>query len=159
MKKHDYQIFLDWTGNTGNGTTNYKAYLRNYTIRIDGKPDINGSSDPSFRGDKNRHNPEELFLASISSCHMLWYLHLCSLDGVTVVDYRDSAIGVMIEKDRGSGYFKSVTLQPEVIILEPHKREKAKKLHHKANEMCFIANSCNFEIKHVPSIQIARNDL
>lgn len=154
MKQHIYTVSLDWTGNTGRGTTSYKAYRRDFIVQIDGKPTLKGSSDPSFRGDKNRYNPEELFVASISSCHMLWYLHLCSANGITVVDYKDTANAVMIEEEGGAGHFESVTLKPEVGILESDKKELALELHHKANEMCFIANSCNFEIRHEPSITI-----
>lgn len=154
MKKHHYYSALTWTGNTGKGTADYRSYKREFKIQIDGKPDITGSSDPAFRGDKNLHNPEELFIASISSCHMLWYLHLCSEKGITVVEYNDRAVGEMIEEKGGSGSFESVTLRPEVLILESDKRELAKELHHKANEMCFIANSCNFKIRHEPRVSV-----
>ncbi len=154
MKKHTYTASLIWTGNLGEGTTTYQAYKRDYTIRIDGKRDIKGSSDPSFRGDRNRHNPEELFIASISSCHMLWYLHLCSVNGITVVDYQDQATGLMVEKEGGAGHFESVTLKPEIVILESDKKDLANELHQKANERCFIANSCNFEIEHEPVISV-----
>lgn len=154
IKKHSYKMIVTWTGNTGNGTENYTGYKRNYTVHIDGKPEIHGSSDPAFLGDRSRHNPEELFVASISSCHMLWYLHLCSVNGIRVVDYRDSAVGIMAEKENGAGYFESVTLKPEVTIMELKNRELAGVLHKKANEMCFIANSCNFQIAHEPEICI-----
>lgn len=153
MKKHNYTASLIWTGNTGKGTAGYQTYKRDYTIQIDGKPDLKGSSDPSFRGDKTRHNPEELFIASLSSCHMLWYLHLCSVNGITVIEYKDTAGGMMIEEKDGAGYFESVTLKPNVTILEADKKELAIKLHQKANKMCFIANSCKFEIAHEPVVR------
>jgi organic hydroperoxide reductase OsmC/OhrA len=152
MKKHQYKSTLTWTGNTGEGTADYRSYKREFIIQVEGKPDLIGSSDPSFRGNKKCHNPEELFLASISSCHMLWYLHLCSDNGITVVEYKDRAVGVMIEEKGGTGFFESVMLRPEIEILELDKKELAMKLHHKANEMCFIANSCNFKILHEPII-------
>lgn len=158
MKKHQYQSTLNWTGNTGKGTADYRSYEREFIIQIEGKPDLLGSSDPSFRGDKNRYNPEELFLASISSCHMLWYLHLCSDNDITVVEYQDRADAEMTEELGGAGHFESVTLKPEVTILEPEKEKLAINLHQKANNMCFIANSCNFEIRHKPSIEIRRNE-
>lgn len=154
MKKHTYTSSLTWTGNTGEGTSTYQGYKRDYTIHIDGKSDILGSSDSSFQGDKNRHNPEELFIASLSSCHMLWYLHLCSVNGITVVEYHDQSAGVMIENERGAGRFESVLLKPVVVILESEKKELAMKLHKKANEMCFIANSCDFEVEHDPKISV-----
>lgn len=154
MKKHTYTTSILWTGNRGRGTKNYKDYEREYTIQIAGKTDIRGSADASFRGDQSRHNPEELFVASISSCHMLWFLHLCAVSGVTVVDYQDQASGVMTEDEEGGGYFESVTLNPVVVILESDKKELAEDLHHEANKKCFIANSCNFEIGHKPSVSI-----
>lgn len=154
MKKHHYKASLIWTGNSGKGTSKYSVYKRDYTIQIDGKPDIKGSSDPAFQGDRNRHNPEEMLIASISSCHMLWYLHLCSINEITVVEYQDLAEGEMIEKENGSGYFQSAILKPEVVILESDKKELAIELHEMANEMCFIANSCNFKISHEPSISV-----
>lgn len=159
MKKHIYKTQLIWTGNTGRGTASYRAYQRDYTIQIEGKPEIKGSSDPAFRGDKNRHNPEELFVASLSSCHMLWYLHLCAENEITVIDYEDKAEGVMTEKESGAGYFESVILKPKVTILEADKKELAQRLHHQANEMCFIANSCNFEISHEPVSKVLKNPL
>jgi len=105
MKKHEYQTNLIWTGNLGLGTVNYNSYTRDYAIEILNKVNILGSSDPAFLGDKNKHNPEDLLVSSISSCHMLWFLHLASTKGIVVIDYIDAATGVMIEKEDGSGYF------------------------------------------------------
>jgi len=152
--KHFYKTTLHWTGNTGRGTKNYTSYHRSYTIKIEGKTNIHGSSDPEFRGDKSKFNPEELFLASISSCHMLWYLHLCSESGITVQDYTDIAEATMIINKNGSGKFCEVTLQPMVVIEEEHKKDQAKKLHEQANKFCFIANSLNFHVAHRPTIVI-----
>lgn len=122
MRTHNYKIAIEWTGNEGNGTLNYKSYNRNHKIFADGKyNEINGSSDPSFLGDKTRYNPEDLFLSSISSCHMLWYLHLCSVHKIIVTEYLDHATGVMEETKDGSGRFTEVTLNP--------KRENYKRKH------------------------------
>ena len=154
MKKHDYHINLNWTGNQGEGTKKYNSYTRDYTIHIQGKADILGSSDPAFLGDSNLHNPEEFLVSSISSCHMLWYLHLASTKGIVVVDYTDLATGVMIEKEDGSGYFESVTLNPVVTITESARLEEANELHQLANKYCFIANSLNFKVNHNPVCQV-----
>lgn len=151
---HNYRVTTKWTGNLGEGTKNYKAYNRNHEVLIENKPTLLASSDPAFMGDNARHNPEDLFLASLSSCHMLWYLHLCSIEDILVVDYIDHAKGTMIENKDGSGQFTSVTLTPTVTIIDKKNIDLAEELHHKANKMCFIANSCNFEIKHKPEIQI-----
>ena len=151
MKKHNYEIKVEWTGNQGNGTLNYKSYSRNHKISGDGKYNtINGSSDPSFLGDKTRYNPEDLFLSSLSACHMLWYLHLCSVNKIIVTAYVDNATGIMEEMANGSGRFTEVTLHPRVKITDESRIDKANELHTEANKMCFIANSCNFKIGHQP---------
>lgn len=149
-KEHLYTTMLTWTGNRGEGTANYKSYDRDHVLEVKGKLPISGSSDPSFRGSPQRYNPEELLVSSISSCHMLWYLHLCSVNNIVVTDYRDEAKGLMIEKADGSGYFKEVTLYPVVTLTDNTKIDRARELHHEANKMCFIANSCNFPIRHQP---------
>ncbi|UOU98498.1 OsmC family protein [Chryseobacterium daecheongense] len=153
-KEHHYKTSIQWTGNKGTGTSGYRNYERSHTISVENKAIIEGSSDPAFRGDKTKYNPEEMLLASLSSCHMLWYLHFCSEEGVIVTEYIDHATGIMIEDENGSGYFKEVTLNPEIIVTEESMVEKAKELHHKANEFCFIANSVNFPVKHFPTVTI-----
>lgn len=150
-KQHSYKLTVKWTGNKGHGTFDSRLYGRDHKIVIANKPDLLGSSDPSFRGDKTRHNPEELLLASLSSCHMLWYLDLCADAGVVVVDYTDHATGIMEEKTDRSGHFTSVTLHPVVTVAEASMLEKANALHQRANELCFIANSVNFPVKHQPN--------
>lgn len=155
MKDHRYNVSLSWTGNKGAGTTGYTAYERSHTIAVNGKPQLLCSSDPSFRGDASRYNPEELFVASLSSCHMLWYLHLCSVAGIVVVEYTDDATGTMNENADGSGQFTHVTLHPKVVITDASRSEEANLLHHKANEMCFIARSCNFPVTHEPDCTAA----
>ena len=154
MKQHQYQLALQWTGNLGKGTASYNAYARDYTIGIEHKIAIAGSSDPAFLGDKHKHNPEDLLLSSIASCHMLWYLHLATTKGIVVVDYKDDAKGVMIEKEDGSGYFESVTLYPIVTIQDPTQIELAHALHKEANKYCFISNSLNFKVEHQPICQV-----
>lgn len=154
-KQHIYTLTTKWTGNTGTGTSAYKAYERAHTIEKKNKPDILLSSDPAFRGDTTRYNPEELLLASLSSCHMLWYLHLCSEAGIVVVDYADYATGIMEETAEGGGKFVEVALHPAVIVSDASMIEKANALHHKANELCFIANSVNFPVKHEPVCGVA----
>jgi len=150
-RSHAYRLTIEWTGNQGEGTSNYRSYKRSHTIHVNGKQDIAGSSDPSFRGEKDKHNPEELFLASIAACHMLWYLHLCAEAGITVLEYIDHAIGTMQQNTDGSGHFTEVTLHPTVTLTSREQETKALELHQDANKFCFIANSCNFEIRHQPT--------
>lgn len=156
MKKHTYKIQVEWTGNEGDGTLNYKSYNRNHKISAEGKSiEINGSSDPSFSGDKTKYNPEDLFLSSLSACHMLWYLHLCSTHKIVVTAYADTATATMEETENGSGKFTEVTLHPTVKIKDARMIAKANQLHTEANKMCFIANSCNFKINHKPTTEEA----
>jgi len=154
MKNHHYKITIQWTGNLGTGTSGYRDYERSHIISAENKVVIEGSSDPAFRGDSTKYNPEEMFLSSLSSCHMLWYLHFCSEAGIIVTDYTDEATGIMGETASGSGYFTEVTLHPTVTVAEESMKEKAEQLHHKANEFCFIANSVNFPVKHVPIVLV-----
>jgi organic hydroperoxide reductase OsmC/OhrA len=154
MKQHHYKTTIEWTGNLGNGTADYRSYERSHVVRVDGKSDILSSSDPAFRGDPGRHNPEELFVASIAACHMLWYLHLCTEAGVVVTAYTDRAEGIMEEAGNGSGRFTEVTLFPTVTVAAAHMWEKADELHGKAHQYCFIANSCNFPILHKAVIMV-----
>lgn len=152
MKQHTYEVRVDWTGNDGEGTKTYKGYRRDHTIACEGKPLIEGSSDPSFRGDRSRYNPEELLVASLSSCHMLWYLHLCSVNHVIVLDYRDSASGALEEGNDASGEFVRVTLRPTVKISPGNDRARALAIHDEAHRLCFIARSVRFPVDVVPEI-------
>jgi organic hydroperoxide reductase OsmC/OhrA len=148
---HHYKATTTWVGNRGQGTKEYKGYDRNHDIAIVGKELLKCSSDPAFRGDKSRQNPEDLLVASLSGCHMLWYLHLCCVNGVVVTDYVDEAVGVMEENPDGSGQFTEVTLWPRVTVTEKSMVEKAEALHHEANKLCFIARSVNFPVHHKPT--------
>ena len=149
-KQHRYVASVVWTGNSGEGTAGYKAYERAHTIGAAGKAEIAGSSDANFRGDASRWNPEDLFVASASTCHMLWYLHLCAVNGVVVLDYRDDAEGVMVETANGSGAFSRIVLKPRVKLQAASSEARAHELHHEAHAMCFIANSVKCEIAVEP---------
>lgn len=135
----------------------YRSYDRSYVISIDHKADLPGSSDAAFLGDKTKHNPEDLLVSSLSSCHMLWYLHLCAQHEIVVMDYKDNAVGTMMESADGSGHFSKVTLNPVVTISRAADQDKANALHEQAHKMCFIANSCNFPVNCVPSCVVEEN--
>ena len=153
MKQHHYTPIIEWTGNRGTGTSGYRDYERSHVLTAGNKPPIPGSSDPAFRGDAGAWNPEDLLVAAISSCHMLWYLHLASAAKIVVVGYRDQPEGVMEEDATGSGRFTRAILRPEVTIAAGSDAAKAEALHHDAHEMCFIANSVNFPIECQPIIR------
>jgi organic hydroperoxide reductase OsmC/OhrA len=154
-KQHRYRVRLDWTGNQGVGTRSYELYSRAHEISAAGKAPINGSSDPNFRGDVGRWNPEELLVASLSACHQLWYLHLCASAGIVVTAYEDEAEGVMVEEADGAGQFVSVILRPRVTLAPGSDSAQAGELHHAANEKCFIARSVRFAVTHDATIIVA----
>ena len=153
-KEHHYTASTKWTGNQGTGTNDYRAYSRNHVVSMLHKADLLCSSDPAFRGDKTRHNPEDLMVAALSGCHMLWYLHLCAVNGVVVTNYEDDATGVMRENPDGSGEFTQVVLRPRVTVTQASMIDKANELHHEANRMCFIARSVNFVVTHEPTATV-----
>jgi organic hydroperoxide reductase OsmC/OhrA len=151
-KQHRYTVTVTWTGNRGSGTAAYTSYARDHEIEAAGKPPIWGSSDPAFRGDPARWNPEELLVAALCACHKLWYLHLAAADGIIVTGYADQAEGVMEEQPDGSGRFTRVVLRPKVTLSAGADATRAKALHAIAHEKCFIANSVNFPVLCEPTI-------
>ena len=152
-RKHHYELSITWTGNLGNGTESYSGYHRDHIITVPGKATIEASSDQVFRGDKSKYNPEELLVASLSSCHMLWFLHLCSEMGIIVEKYSDNAQGTMVETEDGGGHFTGVILFPNVVLREAPAAD-LDELHSRANKLCFIANSCNFPVQHQATFSI-----
>lgn len=155
MKTHHYELAITWTGNTGAGTTSLRGYSRDHEVTADGPEPIAASSDPAFRGDPSRWNPEQLYLASIAQCHMLWYLGLAAGTGIVVTDYQDRPTGVMIEEANGAGQFASVTLHPTVTITAGSDASLAEALHHRVADYCFIARSINTPIEHEVTIRVA----
>ncbi|MDX1981824.1 MAG: OsmC family protein [Bryobacteraceae bacterium] len=148
---HRYRVVTNWTGNLGTGTSAYRAYSRDHEISGDGKTaPIRCSSDPAFRGDGQRYNPEELLVAALSTCHMLWVLHLAADAGIVISDYRDEAEGEMEEQ------FQSVTLRPKMTITDGARIADAEAIHHRAHELCFIARSVNFPVRCEPEIHLLR---
>jgi len=144
-KTHGYRATIRWTGNQGSGTARFDGYSRDHVIELEGKPPLSGSADPAFRGDRERTNPEEMLLASISTCHMLWFLHIASTKGLVVESYEDNAEAIMATNRDGSGQFTSATLRPHVTLSagDPSVADSA---HHKAHQMCFIVRSLNFDV-------------
>jgi organic hydroperoxide reductase OsmC/OhrA len=152
-REHHYEARLIWTGATQGPTSSYEAYSRDYRAEVAGKPPIEGSSDPAFRGDASRYDPENLLVVSLSACHMLSYLHLCASAGIEVVAYEDRPRGTMAIKDRKMR-FVDVLLEPRVTIGKGD-RDKAIALHEEAHAQCFIASSVNFPVRHQPTVERA----
>jgi organic hydroperoxide reductase OsmC/OhrA len=154
---HDYKARLVWDGNLGDGTSTYTGYGRKYHFQIDGKPDLIGSADPIFRGDANAYNPEDLFVAALSSCHLLSYLALCARTKINVIAYEDNAVGTLLLRPDGGGKFESVTLRPVVTIAPGGDEKRALELHETAQDLCFIAASVSIPVLHEPQIKIAQS--
>ena len=152
-REHVYPVRVRWTGNTGEGTQNYRAYFRSHEIVVPGKPTIEGSADPAFRGDPARYNPEELLVASVSACHMLWYLHLCADAGVVVTAYADDATGTLLELRDGSGRFSEIVLRPRVTVAAGADEGLASALHARAHELCFVAASLAVPVTFEPVVE------
>ena len=136
-------------------TSHYRAYRRHHTVTTTGRPDLLGSADPTFHGDRERWNPEQLLLAALSECHMLSYLHVCVSEGVVVTSYVDEAHGSMTTDPEGSGRFTEALLRPRVTIADASMVAAAEKAHHRANQLCFIANSVSFPVRHDPEVVVA----
>jgi organic hydroperoxide reductase OsmC/OhrA len=153
--EHRYSVTVRWTGNLGSGTSGYGAYSRDHEIGAGDKQNIQGSSDPAFRGDRSRWNPEEFLVASLSTCHMLWYLHLAADKGIVVTTYTDQPDGIMEERSDGSGRLTRVVLRPTLTMMGSGDTDLAHALHRVAHEKCFIANSVNFPVACEPKIVIA----
>ncbi|WP_394938217.1 OsmC family protein [Psychromicrobium sp. YIM B11713] len=152
LNEHHYGLSVEWTGNRGTGTSGYRDYGRDHTINAPGLPELLGSADPTFHGDKTRWNPELLLLGALSECHMLSYLHVAVLHNVRVISYSDDAVGTMILNADGSGQFESVTLRPRVGLADPAQESLAQELHREASQKCFIARSVNFPVHHEPLV-------
>jgi len=155
LRTHRYALHLTWTGNDGSGTSGYRAYRRDHELAASGKPTIAGSSDPQFRGDRQRWNPEELLVAALSACHQLWYLHLCADAGIVVSAYEDSPEGFMEESADGGGQFTRVVLRPQVTVATGSSAELAQSLHERAHALCFIARSVNFPVELDARVTVA----
>ncbi|MEX0730659.1 MAG: OsmC family protein [Aquisalimonadaceae bacterium] len=153
-REHRYATTVSWTGNHGEGTASYSAYSRAHTIMASGKPSIAGSADPAVMGDRARYNPEELLVASLSACHMLWYLHLCANAGIRVQAYEDAAEGLMAMEADGGGTFSEVVLRPRILIADRDGEQRARELHQGAHELCFIARSVNFPVRCEPTVLV-----
>ena len=152
-RQHHYRVVNRWTGNLGTGTSAYNAYSRAHELSAAHKAaPIAGSSDPLYRGDRTRYNPEELLLGALSACHMLWVLHYSADAGITIVEYEDEAMADMVEHADGSGEFTRVVLRPRVKILDAGRIQDEIEIHARAHAVCAMARSVNFPVEHEPQV-------
>lgn len=154
-KEHTYNVELVWTGNTGQGAASHTGYSRDHEIRVEGKPPIPGSSDPAFRGDPSRYNPEDMLVGSLAACHMLWYLALCAKYKIVVTQYVDHARGRMVVAPGQPGRFAEAVMRPTVTLAPGSDLRKAEELHEEAHRLCFVANSVNFPVRVEPTFRTA----
>jgi organic hydroperoxide reductase OsmC/OhrA len=155
---HSYEVSVRWTGDRGTGTSGYRDYGRDHVVSADGKHDIAGSADPTFRGDRDRWNPEEMVVAALAQCHMMSYLYVAVTQGFTVVDYEDRAVASLVSHPDGTGELTETTLHPVVTILEADRVADAEAAHARANELCFIARSVAFPVHHAPVTKVRAAD-
>jgi organic hydroperoxide reductase OsmC/OhrA len=147
-KTHDFTAQIVWTGDRGEGAKQYRGYDRTWRIATPGKSPIECSNDPILGGDPSKPNPEDLLLASLSACHMLWYLHLASEAGIVVRGYEDSPLGVGETGPRGEGRFVRAVLRPTIRVEHGADIAKAEALHTAVHAFCFIARSVNFPVSY-----------
>jgi organic hydroperoxide reductase OsmC/OhrA len=155
MSEHLFAARLTWTGAKHGPVRDYDGYSREYRIDIDGKPALTGSAAQAFRGDPSLHNPEDLLVAALASCHCLSYLALCARAGIVVEAYEDAATGRMAWDAAGKVMrFSEVTLRPTVRLADPtvDTIARARALHEKAHHACFIAASVNFLVRNEPDV-------
>ena len=147
-KKHDFISQVEWTGNRGTGTSAYKDYDRTWDLIVPGKEVVNCSNDPMLGGDPTKYNPEDLLISALSSCHMLWYLHLCSVADIVVTAYKDTPCGIGESEPDGKGRFVEAVLRPVIHITHESDAQRAEEIHEEIHKYCFIARSVNFPVRH-----------
>ena len=153
-KIHNFSAKISWTGAAKGGAGSYESYSRDYLIEVPGKPALPGSADQVFLGDSSKHNPEDLLVMSLSSCHLLTYLAVAARAGVHVLAYSDEAIGTM-QMHQGKMCFTEVCLRPQVVIAKGGDAALAMQLHEPAHEHCFVANSVNFPVSCDAHVSVA----
>jgi organic hydroperoxide reductase OsmC/OhrA len=149
--EHEFSCQTEWTGNRGEGTSGLRKFDRTWSISTPGRAVVEGSADPQFGGKADRPNPEDLLMASLSACHMLWYLHLATVAGIVVQSYVDKPVGYGEVEKSGVGRFLRATLRPHIVLAAGTDQAKADAIHHEIHKYCFIARSVNFPIDYAPS--------
>lgn len=150
----EYNAEIYWSRNSQDFIGN--TYSRRHTIRFDGGAELAGSSSPHVvsvpMSDASAVDPEEMFVASLASCHMLWFLAIAAARRFCVEHYTDHAVGVMEKNAGGKQVMTVVTLHPEVEFSGDRTptREQIEHMHHKAHDECFIANSVKTDVRCEP---------
>src|SRR5438046_1466307 len=139
-------IALTWQRHTPD--FNYKTYDRTHTIKFSGGTQLQATAAPEYLGNPELTNPEELLIAALSSCHMLSFLAIAAYQGFTVDNYHDAAIGTLAKNDRSKMAITQIVLKPQVQFsgAKIPDVDTLNKLHDKAHDSCFIANSLNVNV-------------
>jgi organic hydroperoxide reductase OsmC/OhrA len=149
-----YEATVEWQAGEGEAFLTRK-YSRGHSLKFDGGAEVRGSSSPQVvrepLSDPAGVDPEEALVASLASCHMLFFLDLASRAGLDVVSYRDRATGEMGRRADGKEAMVKATLHPEVTFAGEADPAKVAEAHHRAHELCFIANSVNFPVEVEPA--------
>lgn len=153
-KEHRYPVRTRWTGQDV-APLRLPGFSRLHEISAPGRPPLQASADKAFGGDGSLYNPEDFLVAATSECHMLWYLILCAQDRITVVDYVDDACGTLVQDADGGGRFTEIVLRPQVRVAAGTDAESARRLHQRAHELCFVANSLSCPVRCDPTVTVA----
>jgi len=149
----EHHAGVRWTRTSADFT--YDSYNRAHEVRFkDGAIVLPSSSAPMFRGDADRVDPEEAFVASLSSCHMLTFLAICARKRLTVESYEDDAVGYLEKGESGKLWMARATLRPRVRFAAGTQIDAKilSDIHHKSHEDCFIANSVTTNVAVEPQV-------
>lgn len=150
----NYEATIQWHIKDGEDFQARK-YSRAHRWTFDGGADVPASASPAVVGtvysDPAGVDPEEALVAALSSCHMLFFLDLASRSGISVTSYVDHAIGVVGKREDGKVAMTSAVMRPKITFAGPADPATVEALHHKAHELCYIANSVNFPVTVEPA--------
>jgi organic hydroperoxide reductase OsmC/OhrA len=145
----EYRATVEWAGEGEDFAAN--RYSRAHVWRFDGGAEIPASASPQVVplpfSDPTGVDPEEALIASASSCHMLWFLHLARDAGLVITRYRDEAVGHIGKDEHGRTAFTRIALRPRIDFAgEAPDAHTLERLHHAAHDACFIANTLRCEV-------------
>ncbi|HEY0104773.1 MAG TPA: OsmC family protein [Rhizomicrobium sp.] len=147
----EHHASVRWTRASSDFT--YEGYNRAHTVTFkNGAVALPGSAAPAFRGEPDRVDPEEAFVASLSACHMLTFLAICARKRLTVDAYEDDAVGHLEKDANGKLWVSRVTLHPRISFAPGTSPSAAQlsEIHHLSHDECFIANSVRTDVSVEP---------
>ncbi|MFK5986102.1 MAG: OsmC family protein [Pseudomonadota bacterium] len=148
MEKHysEHKVKLHWQKETESFA--YKDYNREHDLIFSDKTIVRASSAPQFMGDPDAVDPEQSYVSAIASCHLLFFIAFCSKKRLSLLDYKDSAIGILEPSEQGALWISKVILTPQVTFAagEKPENEELERLHAMAHKNCFLANSVKTEV-------------